>query len=226
MPASYIPAKITVVQSYLTVALGRETNPSQKAEKRSGYHPRRPRARSRGKGSVNGRKKMATKKSIVWREEPLGTSSQTVEVILNSDWCQKFFVFFCPIRGQQAVQSFRVFLHGNHLIAILAWFIWQGFARGEKSQSQHKMYRKSLGISAEKYAEPFAGIFTVAYFQVCGICLRMSSPIHLLKTAVVYFDLTIIFILPPFPGRGIGRGISRFLTRIAVAQTLLISRNS
>ena len=137
---------------------------------------------------------------------------QTVEVILNSDWCQKFFVFFCPIRGQQAVKSFRVFLHGNHLIAILAWFIWQGFARGEKSQSQHKMYGKSFGISAEKYAEPFAGIFTVAYFQVCGICLKMSSPIHLLKIAVIYFDLTIIFILPPFPGRGIGRGISRFLT--------------
>ena len=137
---------------------------------------------------------------------------QRVVVILNSDWCQKFFLFFCPIRGQQAVKSFRVFLHGNHLIAILAWFIWQGFARGENSQSQHKMYRKSFGISAEKYAEPFAGIFTVAYFQVCGICLKMSSPIHLLKIAVIYFDLTIIFILPPFPGRGIGRGISRFLT--------------
>ena len=47
---------------------------------------------------------------------------QTVGVILNSDWCQKFFVFFCPIRGQQAAKSFRVFLHGNHLITILAWF--------------------------------------------------------------------------------------------------------
>ena len=41
---------------------------------------------------------------------------QTAEVILNFDWCQKFFVFFCPIRGQQAVKSFGVFLHGNHLI--------------------------------------------------------------------------------------------------------------
>ena len=99
---------------------------------------------------------------------------QTVEVILNYDWCQKFLVFFCPIRGQQAVKSFRVFLHGNHLIAILAWFVWQGFARGEnfKSQSQHKVYRKSFGISAEKYV-------TVAYFQVCEICLKMPSPIHL-----------------------------------------------
>ena len=50
----------------------------------------------------------------------LPDQSQTAEVILNSDWCQKFFVFFCPIRGQQAVKSFRVFLHGNHLIVILA----------------------------------------------------------------------------------------------------------
>ena len=31
---------------------------------------------------------------------------QTVGVILNSDWCQKFFVFFCPIRGQQAMMCF------------------------------------------------------------------------------------------------------------------------
>ena len=44
---------------------------------------------------------------------------QTAGVILNSDWCQKFFVFFCPIRSQQAVKSFRVFLHGDNLIAIL-----------------------------------------------------------------------------------------------------------
>ena len=37
MPASYGSEKNTVVHWYLTVALGRETNPSQKAEKRSGY---------------------------------------------------------------------------------------------------------------------------------------------------------------------------------------------
>ena len=56
---------------------------------------------------------------------------QTAGVVPNSDWCQKFFVFFFPIRGQQAVKSFRVFLYGNHLIAIFASFVWQGFARGE-----------------------------------------------------------------------------------------------
>ena len=38
--------------------------------------------------------------------------------------------------------------------------------------------------------------------------------------ALINLDLTIIFILPPFPGRG----ISRFLASIAVAETLLISR--
>ena len=37
MPASYGPEKSTVVQWYLTVAPGRETNLSQKAEKPSGY---------------------------------------------------------------------------------------------------------------------------------------------------------------------------------------------
>ena len=56
---------------------------------------------------------------------------QTAGVVLNSDWCQKFFVFFCPIRGQLAVKSFHDFLHGDNLIAILAQFVWQGFARGE-----------------------------------------------------------------------------------------------
>ena len=59
-------------------------------------------------GSLNGRKK-----SIEGRDEPLETTSR-------GDSCQKFFVFFCPIRGQQAMKSFRVFLHESHLIAILA----------------------------------------------------------------------------------------------------------
>ena len=68
------------------------------------------------------------------------------------------------------------------------------------SQSQHEMYRESFGISAEKYAGPFAGIVIVLYFQVREICSKMSSPIHLIKIAVINFDLTIIFFLPPFPG--------------------------
>ena len=42
------------------------------------------------------------------------------------------------------------------------------------------------------------------------------------KIAVINFDVTTIFILPPFPGRG----ISRFLGSISVAETLLISTNT
>ena len=68
------------------------------------------------------------------------------------------------------MKSFRVFLHGNHLIAIFAWFVWQGFAQGEKCTGNRSEYRN---------AGPFEGIVTVAYFQVCEICLKMSSPIHL-----------------------------------------------
>ena len=128
------------------------------------------------RGSLNGRKEMATKKSIV------PDQFQTVGIILNSDWCQKFFVFFCPIRGQQAVKSFRVFLHGNHLIAILALVRSARVCsrvRNVSLKSQHEMYRESFRISVEIYAGPFTGIVTVAYFQVCEICLKMSSPIYL-----------------------------------------------
>ena len=79
------------------------------------------------------------------------------------------------------MKAFRVFLHGNHLIHSPGSF---GKALLEKKSPNHstkmKMYRKSFGISAEKYAEPF-GIVTAAYFQVCEIFLKMSSPIHLIK---------------------------------------------
>ena len=34
---------------------------------------------------------------------------QTVAAVLASDWCQKIFVFFCPIRVKYALESFRVF---------------------------------------------------------------------------------------------------------------------
>ena len=79
----------------------------------------------------------------------LSDQFQTAEVILNSDWCQKFFVFFWPIRGQQAVKSFRFFLHGNHLIAILARFVWQGFARGEVSITAQNVQEIVRNIGGE-----------------------------------------------------------------------------
>ena len=77
------------------------------------------------------------------------------------------------------MKSFRVFLHGNHLIAILAWFVWQGFARGEKSQSQHKMNSKSFGISAEKIRLTFRRYRYSSVFPSVRDLLKMSSPIHL-----------------------------------------------
>ena len=69
------------------------------------------------------------------------------------------------------MKSFRGFLHGNHLITILTWFVWQGFAPREKSQSQHEMYRVWFVISAEKYAGPFGGIVTVAYLIIIIIII-------------------------------------------------------
>ena len=49
--------------------------------------------------------KYGTKKSKERREEPLGTmsyqtSSKRSPPFLASDWCQKTFVFFCPIERQ------------------------------------------------------------------------------------------------------------------------------
>ena len=100
--------------------------------------------------------------------------------------------FFFPIRwsaGREVVSC----LLDRHT----RWFVWQGLARGEKSQSPRKMYRKLFGISVEKYAGPFAGSVTVAYFK----CARfVQDVLHDSPTsiAVINFDLTIIFILPLF----------------------------
>ena len=156
-----------------------------------------PGANRRGKGKStlakeNGDEEKHSRARRVPGDTFLPDQFQTVEVILNSDWCQKFFVFFCPIRGQQAVTSLCVFLHGNHLIAILARFVWQGFARGEKSQSQHKMYRKSFGISALQIR------WTFRRYRYSS---KFPSVLHLFKDvlpdspkiAVINFDLTIIF---------------------------------
>ena len=102
-------------------------------------------------------------------------------------------MFFCPIRGQQAVKSFRVFLHGYHLIAIciLAWFVWQGFARGEKSQSQHKMFRKSFSNIGREIRWTFRRYrYSSVFPSVRDLFkdLLPDSP----KVAVINFDLTII----------------------------------
>ena len=58
-----------------------------------------------GKKSKRVRKKSGEKKSRRRRRAPgnkvLTDQFQTAGVILASDWCQKTFVFFCPITEQQ-----------------------------------------------------------------------------------------------------------------------------
>ena len=54
--------------------------------------------------SLNRRKNMARRKEKKARRAPgdnvLRDQFQTVAAILASDWCQKTFVFFCPIKRQ------------------------------------------------------------------------------------------------------------------------------
>ena len=65
-----------------------------------------PGAVSRGRESLNRREKNSGKEKSRTRirapgNKVLTDQFQTVVVILASDWCQKIFVFFCPITEQQ-----------------------------------------------------------------------------------------------------------------------------
>ena len=77
---------------------------------------------------------MAMKKSIVGQEEPLGTRSYQTSSKQSGQYgiligARNSLCFSAQSdRGHQAVKSFHGFLQGNRLIAILAWFDWQGFA--------------------------------------------------------------------------------------------------
>ena len=69
-----------------------------------------PGADSGGEGKSKRAEKYGMKKSKERREEPLGTMSyqtssllQTVAAVLASDWSQKIFVLFCPIRSQNGL---------------------------------------------------------------------------------------------------------------------------
>ena len=64
-----------------------------------------PGADNGGKGKSKRAGKYGPKKSQERRQEPLGDNVlpdqfQTVTAVLASDWCQKTFMFFCPIRSQ------------------------------------------------------------------------------------------------------------------------------
>ena len=56
--------------------------------------------------SLNGQKNMARRKVKNGEKSPwdnvLPDQFQTVAAVLTSDWCQKTFVFFCPIRSRTA----------------------------------------------------------------------------------------------------------------------------
>ena len=99
--------------------------------------------------SLNGREKNSDEeKSRTQRRAPwdkvLTNQFQTVTVILASDWCQKAFVFFCPITEQQDYKQCSVFLHHRYIQASCSPL----FTRGGKFQSQHKTQGRSFGISA------------------------------------------------------------------------------
>ena len=61
-------------------------------------------ADSGDEGKSKRRENMARRKKRTARRAPgdniLPAQFQTVAVVLASDWCQKTFVFFCPIRRQ------------------------------------------------------------------------------------------------------------------------------
>ena len=133
---------------------------------------------------------------------------QTAEVILNSDWCQKFFVFFCPIRGQQAVKAFRVFLHGNHLIAILALVRLARFcSRRKVSITAQNIQGIVRSIGGER-RWTFRRYWYSSVFPSVRDLFKDALTDSPNKIAAITFDLTIIFILPPYPGRGISRNLT------------------
>ena len=81
---------------------------------------------------------------------------EIVVAVLTSDWCQKAFVFFCAIRGQQTLESFRV--QAKYIkfscSSCLSWLFAEALCTRWKIQYQNKMQGKTFG----KYAGPFARI--------------------------------------------------------------------
>ena len=77
-----------------------------------------------GKKSKRARKKCRRRKVKNTKKSPwdkvLTDQFQTVGVILACDWCQKTFVFFCPITEQQDLESFLLtpYIHLGQLLAM------------------------------------------------------------------------------------------------------------
>ena len=117
------------VRDHLRFNLGIICGPGSFAVPGSFAEPfRDPGANSGGEGkSQRATKKIGEEKSRAREKAPgdkiLPDQFQTLGVDLASDWCQKIFVFFCPITGQLARSPFRVFLHGRvHKVNMSAIF--------------------------------------------------------------------------------------------------------
>ena len=86
---------------------------------------------------------------------------------MASDWCQKTFLFFCPIRAQQTLESFRVFLHAPYMnfscSPCWSWLFVETYKRSRWKQNARENVRNICDYLTGKYAGPFVGIITVAY---------------------------------------------------------------
>ena len=85
--------------------------------------------------------------------------------------------------------------------------------------------RRKVSITAQNVRETVRNIggeirWTFRRYRYSSVFPSVRICLNSPKIAVINFDVTIIFILPTFPSRG----ISRIFASIAVAETLLISR--
>ena len=123
------------------------------------------------------------------------------------------------------MKSFRVFLHGNHLIAILAnhtRLVGSARVLGSRVRNVSITARNVQGIVPNIGGDIRWTFRRYRYNSVFPSVRDLFKDVLPDSPKIAVINLTIIFILPPFPGRG----ISRSLASIAVAETLLISTNS
>ena len=87
------------------------------------------------------------------------------------------------------MKSFRVFLHGNNLIAILAWFVWQGLLEGKVSITAQNAQEIVRDIGGEIRWTLRRYRYSPVFPSVRGFCKDVlpDSP----KIAVINFDLTV-----------------------------------
>ena len=136
-----------------------------------------------------------------------------VAAVLASDWCQKTSVFFRPISSQQTYGSFcvslRWMIHEWQLLAMFVWAVRRGFARDEKFQSQHKIFK---GFPSDFMRESHQWIcWTFRRYRNSSVfeSFLKHSPIH---WCIIWFPLDDIYI----------NVLSRFLASLAVIETLPI----